>query len=218
MNADERLRELQWSIAAMYAEHQLLSEVYWDEGRGARWVIGKPGTNVMRTEIIAGICGSLLVHGDCDLARFAHYSDHQDAFSRLLWMGCCRDVSYYVAQKYSIGMARSGAGAKTYDEEVAQHDIRQRIAEELEGGREPDDPLIGVLQEALDNHTESHHELRMFLSENDKGWDLWEWSLGEVIATPVVTGHLALQRCAYLLADKYGWDGPPQCRSVGHGG
>lgn len=62
----------------MYKDHQLLSEVYWDNGRGARWLIGKPGTRVMASEIIAGTCGSLVVHGDCDLSRFAQYSDHAD--------------------------------------------------------------------------------------------------------------------------------------------
>jgi hypothetical protein len=210
--AEKHLRRLQWEIARMYENHQLLDEQYWAEGRGARWLIGQADTNVMKTEIIAGICGSLLVHGDCDTARFAYYSDHRDAWRRLCWMGCCRDLGYYVAQKYSIGMARSGAGSDTYDEEVAQDDLRRRIAEEIECGREPDDPLIVLLHEALESHTESEHELRMFLSENDKGWDLWEWRFGEVIATPVVTGHLALQRCVYLLVDKYGWDGPPACR------
>lgn len=214
MNRHERLRHLQWEIAAMYVDHELLGEEYWDEGRGARWLIGRPGTNVMRTEIIAGVCGSLLVHGDCDLSRFAHYSDHRDAWNRLLWMGCCRDVGYYVAQKYSIGMARSGAGSESYDEDVAKHDLRERIAEELRCGREPDDPMLVVLEDALESHTESKHELRTFLSENDKGWDFWEWRIGEVTSTSVVTGHLALQRCAYLLADKHGWGGPPACRGV----
>lgn len=212
MNAAQYMRQLQWQIADLYKDHQLLSEVYWDGGRGARWLIGRPGTRNMLSEIIAGTCGSLVVHGDCDLSRFAHYGDHADAFSRLCWMGFCRDVDYYVAQKASIGMGRSGRGGDEYNEEVAKHDIQVYI-DELQTGSyalRNEEELIELLTESLE-WTESEHDLRSFLSARDK-WDLWEHSFGRVVATPVITGHLALQRCAYLLLDKYGDEGPPECR------
>ncbi len=213
MNRDEYMRQLQWQIASLYQDHQLLSEVYWDGGRGARWLIGKPGTRNMLSEIIAGTCGSLVVHGDCDLSRFAHYGDHADAFSRLCWMGFCRDVGYYAAQKASIGMGRSGRGSDEYDEDVAKHDIQAYIGElKAEGDfqRRDQEELIELLTESLE-WTENERDLRGFLSERDK-WDLWEHTFGRVVATPVITGHLALQRCAYLLVDKYGDEGPPECR------
>lgn len=212
MNRDEYLRQLQWQIASLYQDHQLLSEVYWDDGRGARWLIGKPGTRNMLSEIIAGTCGSLVVHGDCDLARFAHYGDHRDAWNRLCWMGFCRDVGYYVSQKASIGMGRSGRGSDEYDEDVARHDIQAYI-DELKSEdfqRREQEELIELLTESLE-WAESEHNLRGFLSARDK-WDLWEHTFGRVVATPVITGHLALQRCAYLLLDKYGDEGPPECR------
>lgn len=214
MNAEQYMRRLQWQIADLYVNHQLLSEVYWDHGRGARWLIGKPGTGNMLSEIIAGVHGSLVVHGDCDTSRFAYYSDHRDAWNRLCWMGFCTDVGYYVNQKAAIGMSRSATYTREYNEEVARHDLRQYIRELKQ---EPDwrtdrAELIEVIQEALEIATESHHELWDFLGHRDKGWDLWEHRFGEVISQSVVVGHLALQRCAYLLLDKYGDAGPPECR------
>ena len=206
MNAHEYRRQLQWQIADLYKDHELLAEVYWDQGRGARWVIGRPNTNNMLSEIIAGICGSLIVHGDCDTSRFAYYSDHPDAWSRLCWMGFCGDVGYYVAQKASIGMGRSGRGSDDYDERVAKHDLQDCIDDLTRSGFEQD-RQIAVLTDALEQ-TEDERTLRSFLSENDRGWDLWEHSFGRVVSTPVITGHLALQRCAYLLLAKYGEEGP----------
>lgn len=212
MNSAQHLRMLQWQIASLYQDHQLLSEAYWDNGRGARWLIGRPGTNVMLSEIIAGVCGSLIVHGDCDTSRFAYYSDYPDAWSRLRWMGFCGDVGYYVAQKAHIGMGRSGGGEE-YDGEVAKHDIAQFANDARRSGYETErlKRLFEVLREAHDYHTESEYDLRAFLSRNDSGWDLWECTFGRVVPTPVITGHLAMQRCAYLLLDKYGIGGPPEC-------
>jgi hypothetical protein len=218
MNADEYMRRLQWGIADLYKNHELLDEQYWFDGSGARWLIGRPGTGVMLTEIIAGVHGSLVVHGDCDLSRFAYYSDYRDAWNRLCWMGRCQDVGYYVAQKASIGMGRSGGG-KEYDERVARHELERYVAE-LRGEdlqHRNQDELIEVLTDALE-HVEDEHELRSFLYQNDKGWDLWEHTFGRVVATPVITGHLALQRCAHLLLTKYGEEGPPACRARGHDG
>jgi hypothetical protein len=210
MDSAEHLRKLQWQIASLYADHHLFGEEYWDDGRGARWLIGEPESSNMLSEIIAGICGSLIVHGDCDTSRFAYYSDYKDAWHRLRWMALCTDVDYYVAQKASIGM-RAGNGGQAYDEEVAKHDLVQRVAEE-KASEFHNAELVEVLQEAADGWTEDERELRRFLSEHDKGWDLWECSFGRVVDTHVVVGHLALQRCCYLLMDKYGEEGPPQCR------
>lgn len=214
MNSTQHMRQLQWLIADMYKDHRLLAESYWDGGRGARWLIGQPGTNVMLTEVIAGVCGSLVVHGDCDTARFAHYSDYPDAWSRLRWMGFCRDVGYYVAQKASIGMGRSADYRHAYDQDVARHDLARFLLDVRRHGYEPETlkEIAALVREAYDYYTDSERELRDFLGHNDKGWDLWEYTFGEVVATPVITGHLALQRCAYLLLDKYGIEGPPECQ------
>jgi hypothetical protein len=200
---NEALRKSQWQAGQMLAEHRLLAEDYFSAGRNARWVIGKPDTFIARCEIIAGIGGSLIVHGDFDLCRFAHYGDRSDAWSRLRWIGDHSDVGYYVSQKASIGMG--GARQSEYDSDVAVHEIRERI------GEESDTALRGVLEEAL-HHTETEDGLRDFLSVNDDGWDFWEWEVGLVVPFNVVVSHLAAQRCAWLLRARYGMGGPPQCQ------
>jgi hypothetical protein len=216
MDRHEYLRHIQWSIASCLAEHELLGEEYWDDGRGARWVIGIPDTFVYRAEIIAGIGGSLIVHGDVDISRFAHYGDHKDAWSRLRWMAFCSDVDYYVAQKASIGM---GHGRwEEYDDEVARHDldVLVREYEENEGGYAQNGEIADLFREARE-YVHHQSELEEFFRNSYLYYSqsLFEHGMpGKVIPTPVVMGHLYLQRCAYLLLDKYGDAGPPACRGT----
>jgi len=204
MDAAEHLRRMQWAAASWVADHELLEEQYWEGGQGARWVVGRPKTFVHRAEVIAGIGGSLIVHGDFDLCRFGHYGDHRSAWRRLLWMADCTDVGYYVAQKASIGMGGQRHGDEYYDADVAAHDLKDEIAQQTADGADPE--LIDVLTDALE-HTENEQGLREFLHEHDK-WDLWEYRFGEVVPHHVVTNHCILQRTAILLRAKYGDVGP----------
>lgn len=196
-----------WDSMRWLANHQLLGEAYWSDGAGARWEIGEPDTTIHRCEIIAGTGGTLIVHGDFAMARFA-YSDRYNAWYRLLWMADCRDVGYYVAQKARIGM---GSSIAHYDERVALYDIRKELTELRTGDYNP--RLIALLEEAIqDRHLETEHQLRTFLNEHDEGWDLWERSYGEVVPPHLVTQYVALNKCAWLLREKHGDEGPPACR------
>lgn len=206
MDSKTHLRRLQWFAADAFKDHVLRSELYYDEGNCARWLIGKPGTGVMLAEIFAGVTGSLIVHGDCDWCRFAHYSDHRGAWNRLCWMARCTDVDYYVAQKARIGSARCYNDHLEYDSEVADHDIRLYLTE-LQS-TDPNPELVEVLTQALES-VESETELRQFLADRDRGWDLWEHHFGSVTPAPVVFAHAALQRLYRLLEAKYGPEGPP---------
>jgi hypothetical protein len=199
---DQRLRKHQWSMSALLVEHQLQAESYWPGG--ARWVVGKPGTSVLRFEVIAGICGSLIVHGDIDIVRFGHYSDRRDAWSRLQWMAFCTDVDYYVAQKASIGMGRV-SDSMIYDEDVARAELLRDLKEAQSEGPPA---LAKVLEEALEHYTEDEHELRNFLASAGN-WDLWEREYGRCLSPSVILAHLALNKTACLLQEKYGESGPP---------
>jgi hypothetical protein len=207
---DEYLNRMQWQAFAMLAEHTLLGEAYWDEGRGARWCIGRPHTFIHRCEVIAGIGGSLIVHGDFDTARFAHYGDHADAWSRLRWMADCTDLDYYVAQKATIGAGGDRNGVMAYVQRIAEQELREQ-ADEWERD-DYDARAVALLRAAAERHTEHEHELRTFLWENDKGWDLSEYEFGKVLDDHVVTSHLALNKCASLLRERHGVAGPPECR------
>jgi len=205
--AQEELRKRQWRAIEMLAGHDLLAENYWDEGRGARWILGTSGTFTARCEIIAGIGGSLIVHGDFEVVRFGHYSDHQDAFNRLCWMGLCRDVDYYVAQKATIGMGRGRDSIRDYDEDLAIAQIKDFI-KDYEHECRP--AAAAVLTEALE-YTENEQTLREFLYQRGSQWELWDHSFGEVLDYQVVIAHVALNRTACLLMERHGPAGPPAC-------
>lgn len=206
MNADEYLRQQQWSATQQLAKHELLEECYWDDGRGARWVIGQPGTFVGKCEIFAGIGGSLIVHGDYDLCRFGHYGDRADAWARLRWMADCTDVGYYVAQKASIGLRRQDI--EEYDEDVARHEIIEHVKD---AHRDGSLDKAAVLRGALE-HAAYKEELAAYLHDNSGHWDLWELQPGRVLSYRVVVSHVALNRCAWLLRARHGMQGPPACR------
>jgi hypothetical protein len=196
---------MQWQMASLYANHELLAQSYWDGGAGARWVIRLPNRSEFYTEIFAG-AGGLLVHGDIDVVRFAHDSS-RSAWHKLTWMAHCTDIGYYVAQKARIGMG--DVLTHQYDESVAREELRER-AEEV-GADIP--ALREVLLEAAEDYAEDEYSLRSFLSERDQGWDLWECSFGNVVPHRVVSAHAALNKCASLLIERYGPSGPPQCTS-----
>lgn len=210
MKASDILNKMQWQGAALLAGHDLLGETYWDKGSGARWCIGKLGSSVDRCEIIAGIGGSLVVHGDYDGARFASYGDRRDAWSRLCWMADNTDLGYYVAQKASIG-GRGKKDVLRYDERLAQSELRA-LADQWERD-DMDLRAVKLFREAAAEHSEHEVGLRLFLHERDLGWDLWEHNFGMVLDDHVVISHCALNKCASLLREQYGDEGPPECRT-----
>lgn len=210
MDAQEYLRREQWSAFNAFTDHVLGEEVYWEGGRGARWLVRIPGRSEFYTEIISS-SAALVVHGDIDLVRFAHYGDRQDAWSRLCWMAWCTDVGYYVAQKAAIGSGR-GRRDDEYDERVAEHEIRERIRELGESWADGDahyEKERSALQQALRYLDEGPDALRTFLYEHNIDDPP---SYGRVTPVRVLYAHAALNRCASLLVEKHGPYGPPECR------
>lgn len=200
---DEYLRIEQWRGMEMLARHELLEEGYWNDGDGARWLIGRPRESFGLTEIIAGVSGSLVVHGDFQLCRFS-YGD-RNAWLRLLWMADCRDIDHYVSEKAHIGIR---SDLDDYDEQVARHEL---IAYAKEAHDDDCREKAAVLRGAL-QHTDSWLELRQYLSDEGSRWDLWEMTPGRVPGSRVIIAHLAMNKCASLLRQQHGAGGPPACR------
>lgn len=211
--AAELLLKNRASAAELLQQHELLDEEYWNEGRGARWLVGRRTSTAGKSEVFAGIFGSLVVHGDFATMRFAAYSDRPDAWARLLWMADCSDLQYYVTQKASIGMNGIGIG-NAYDAEVAVTDLRA-FAAEINADHErtsKTDRLLTLLREAEALADDGEHELRRFLYHGDPGWDLWEHHFGRIVSMDVIVAHAVLVRCAALLRVRHGAGGPPACR------
>lgn len=220
-SADERMRQIQWWALEWFRDHELLSEEYWDHGRGARWLFGKRDTFVHKLEIIAGIGGTILVHGDWKPVCFAHYSDHPDAFHRLCWMGLCTDVGYYVAQKATIGADR--ASVYTFDDDVAEHELRTEIrfhTREARHSRESSQFELGTarkLRRALTLFREHGWDARA-LAEHlythvPDICDPGPQDFGIVLESHVIIAHIACHRLVHLLRERHGPEGPVQCRA-----
>lgn len=202
----EWIRQQQWRALEAFSEHEMLEANYWDEGicelhtgkqsrkcKGARWLIGRPGTFVYRVEILAGIGGSLMVHGDIDFVRFAHYGDHADAISRLYWMGFCHDLDYYVAQKAGIGSGHDHVDQ--YIQEVAEHEL-QEMADDQERSPPERDMAAWLLRQNVTWHREDLLEAATRHSAYDG--ELVH-GLGIVPHQRVIYAHAALNKCASLI-------------------
>ena len=202
----EYIRKQFWDAHSQLYRHELLAETYW--GGGARWVIGQRDSVHSRCEIIAGIFGSLIVHGDYDVCRFAHGGG--TPWDCLRWMADHTDFGYYVMQKASIGTGHSHVW--TFDADVARHDLREFLADRDED--EDFGALKHLFEEVSALDLESEAQLHAHLNESDlyHRYDLWECSFGRVPEFRVVVSWAALNKCAWLLREKYGHGGLPQCK------
>lgn len=202
-----RVRKNEQQVRNMVAELRLLGESYWEDGRGARWLIGRPGSNFARTEIIAGICGSLVLHGDLPSCRFAT-NNTRTAFQRLLWIADTTDMGY-VTEKARVG--DPGLPSYDYDPDVARADLWRDIREirQADGAA----AHIELLTVAARQHADSEYELVGFLTSHGFG-DEALLGYGRVAGYRVVAAHACAQRCAELLRKKHGEDGPPACRRL----
>lgn len=211
MRAEEqRLRRIQWDSAAAVRHHELRDETYWSHG--ARWRLASTGSQY-QCEIIAGAFGALLVHGDVAAVRFAS-GDAASAWALLLWLADCTDVEYYVTQKACIG-----SGPETvfeYDWTIARDSMRE-VAEEWDRTGEESASVVDVLRRAAE-HEWTEEELGEFLCRmgaklcGGRPSALAELRFGRVLRSNVVFAHAALNKCAWLLREKYGPEGPPDCR------
>lgn len=180
-------------------------------------------TWIMAAEIHCSFSRStILVCGDIDTIAFGHFSDDRKASLEvrerklLNWMGKCRDIEYYVAQKATIGMdgGRSGdALVWDFDRELAEKEIRSWIADrekwlrwqgdgDIEHGLEDDDTcaaLKRILDEGIDDRDSVLRELwdtcdHDFLYSHMEGD-----GFGMVLSWRVKIAHAAIAKLCQLL-------------------
>jgi len=185
--------------------------------REDRWRIArrdKDGhlTNIHYAEIVSLWGGRIYVGGDIDDCVFAYYGDHPDHLSKLRWMGCCKDVDYYVKQKAQMGLTDNGKLVNEFDAQVAEHDLDYYLAEELkriqENAGDDEDSGEGeaqrmrdVFERAKELLHDDPHELRTYLYHELHDGDAWEWlgELGTIVSHRVVYAWAALRRLCELL-------------------
>jgi hypothetical protein len=96
------------------------------------------------TEVFVGFHGAIYVGGDIGPVTFAY--GPKDIRQRIAWIGGNNDVSYYVAQKASIG-SRRGSGSRHFDENQARKDIHEMVASLFEGLDLEQDEVVEHLED-----------------------------------------------------------------------
>lgn len=142
-------------------------------------------------EIICTEGGGIYVGGDIFPMIFAY--GPKDPLERLYWIGTCRDIDYYVAQK-----ARIGLGAELceeWDSDIAHAELKERMRDD---SREYEVKNQDAYECALET---SEHESFMNYVVDAFGVGAYEWvgSLGNVVSGRVVCAHAAVSRLCQLL-------------------
>lgn len=161
-----------------------------------RWLLqrmhadGKPEW-VYAAEIIVLEGGSLYVGGDIDHVVFA--CGPHDPMARLRWIGECRDLGWYVAQKARIGMGGRD-GVDVWDGAIAAQELRRWLRENPEELEDPDalDDACGA-----DERNDFYDAAIRAIREGDAHEIVGP--MGEVLAPRVIYAHAALARLCELL-------------------
>lgn len=118
-----------------FKDHHLVLD---DRKRGHWRIARKYDDGTLRSDMAAEIIslwgGRLFVGGDIDDCVFAYSGgrEENEAFHlrKLAWVGRCKDVSYYVKQKASIGLTDGGKLTEEWDPDVARHQLQEGLKKE----------------------------------------------------------------------------------------
>lgn len=175
------------------SERSFLLQKPYEDGNGFRGDMG--------AEIFVGYWGTIYVGGDIDSCVFAY--GPKGVRERIAWMGGTNDVSYYVAQKASIGTRNgSGPGMKTYDFNEAHDDLKQWL-DDNKGEGEHVKLTETIKQMIEDGIPETHPEMTDALFANHN-YDEIEGLLdtGMVVEEKVYYCWAALRKLHQLLQEE----------------
>jgi hypothetical protein len=187
-----------------YKNHELID-------RGDRWfhlARRYPDTGQVdsycATDIFCGHFGEIVVGGDVDTMVFAHYGDSRDIERRLKWIGRCKDLEYYVAQKASIGMTDNNALTYQFDPKIAAAELREHMAQ-FDGdqrdvmnddAKEEFDRIIGMVESGEAHQAVISHELYHSI-DYDYIDELGQF--GTVLSSRVIHAFVAIEKLCDLL-------------------
>jgi hypothetical protein len=192
---------------AAFEDHKLILR---DDERG-RWRIAmtyEDGSvqGQYATEIVSLWNGRLFVGGDIDDCVFGYYGDKRGTEAdghraKVRWIGRCNDITYYVEQKATIGLTDSGKLTKAWDEEVAEYDLRELLADEEQEWTEKEKE---ALEEAIDRMGDGEfHVMDILYNGLQDPFDLLG-SLGQVTTPRVIYAWAACRRLCELLDEADG--------------
>jgi len=202
------LREAHVTKHAQRARNTFANHVITKES-DRRWLLqqihadGKPDWT-LAAEIICLENNAIYFGGDWDSIVFAY--GPQDPISRLLWIGRCTDIDYYVAQKAKVGIR--GASSDVWDSDVATEGLKFFLEEQVKDGYDKDD------SSKFDQYwfesacsAEYQHEYVDYVHRAFPGLDYdtvveGTYNLGEVVAPAVITAHAAIAKLCDLLKER----------------
>lgn len=138
-----------------FEHHQIKSR-----GEG-RWTIARRYEDGLwqgfyLTEIIVGINGTLIAHGDISPSIFVAHSSYDDPLQIVHWVARSR-ISGYLQTKASCGLMESGVHTLTrkFDEKVAIWELKRHLKDRLDeledehGGDENGDEEVAAWRKAI---------------------------------------------------------------------
>ena len=165
LEAQNREREATVGEETPYAKYQRVTEeqaaeafsehVIKDSGEG-RWVIAKKYEDgswcgFYLTEIIVGVNGTLIAHGDIDASIFSCFGKYDDPLQVVRWVANS-GVANYLVSKATIGMTtqHTEGMTKRFDADVAIWEMEDRIKDRLaEIEEDADDDLDEIDDEEI---------------------------------------------------------------------
>lgn len=206
----KRLADITEQAKKAFAHHELVDhgDRWWLIGR--RYEDNNKLNSAYLTSIFCDHFGQIYVGGDVDVMVFGCYGDSRDLHKRLRWMGRCKDLGYYIAQKAQIGMTDNKKLTHDRDVDIAVVEIREFIEMrkndsdgEWPNGREDEDErdaLIRAIEQLKAGEPIQLVEYELF---SEVGYDVLESlaPLGEVLSSRVIYTWQAIARLCDLLDD-----------------
>ena len=136
--AQQKLESTVERARAAFKNHQLRSA-----GEREWWLVrrhpdGEGWDSCYATSVYADHHGQLYVGGDISAVVFGTYGDSPDPERRVRWMGRCKDLDYYVAQKATIGMTDNRKLTEDFDSDLAALELCDHVRRLEEEGAELD--------------------------------------------------------------------------------
>lgn len=153
------------------------------------------------TEVVSLWGGRLYAGGDISDCVFAYYSDTKEGnlnhhAHKLCWIGRGQDVSYYIAQKATIGLTDGGKITETWDEDVARFELREALNDK---DHEWSDSDREAMEGAIELCGDGEEWVMIHLYENLSDPYYVPSNLGKVTACRVIYAWAACRKLCQLL-------------------
>lgn len=210
----EHEAQIQQQAARDYEKHQIKSK-----GDG-RWTIARKHEDgkwqrFFLTEIIVGVNGTLIAHGDISSSIFTSHCTYDDPLKTVSWVAHS-GISGYLQNKASMGFLEPGGYplTKTFNEKVATWELEGHLKDRLNelevehDGDENGDEEVAAWRRAIRNIGGDPWEMvrkDLYDDLQDSGFDDIDefiWDIGMVSADRLYYAQAACRKLLELLKEE----------------